>query len=102
MTDAVEAYLKHGAFGYEKDCFAEHLPEVRLTPLEGTYLAWADFSAYLKPEELQPFMQDICRLAFDYGSWFGGDKSGSFIRINLATSRDNIEDMAGRMIRGLK
>jgi len=89
----------YGNYTYLRDCFAEHLPGVRLTPLEGTYLAWADFSAYLKPEELQPFMQDRCRLAFDYGSWFGGDRSGSFIRINLATSRENIEDMAGRMIR---
>ena len=55
-----------------------------------------------EPEELQPFMQDRCRLAFDYGSWFGGDKSGSFIRINLATSRENIEDMAARIIRELE
>lgn len=92
----------YGNYTYLKDCFAEHLPEVRLTPLEGTYLAWADFSAYLKPEELQPFMQDRCRLAFDYGSWFGGDNSGSFIRINLATSRENIEEMAGRIAEALK
>lgn len=90
-----------GNYIYLRDCFAEHLPDVRMTPLEGTYLAWADFSAYLDPEDLQPFMQDKCKLAFDYGSWFGGDKSGSFIRINLATSRENIEDMAGRIISAL-
>ena len=42
-------------------------------------------------------MQDRCRLAFDYGSWFGGDRSGSFIRINLATSRENIEEMVNRI-----
>ena len=46
-------------------------------------------------------MQDTCRLAFDYGSWFGGDRSGSFIRINLATSRENIEEMASRIRDGL-
>ena len=91
----------YGNYCWLRDCFAEHLPQVRMTPLEGTYLAWADFGAYLKPEELQPFMQDRCRLAFDYGSWFGGDRSGSFIRINLATSRENIEEMAGRMIGAL-
>lgn len=87
---------------YLKDIFGQHLPEVCLTPLEGTYLAWADFSAYLGAEELEPFMRDRCRLAFDYGSWFGGDSSGSFIRINLATSRDNIEEMAARIISELK
>jgi len=47
-------------------------------------------------------MQDRCRLAFDYGSWFGGDRSGSFIRINLATSQENIEEMAGRIAEALK
>jgi hypothetical protein len=46
-------------------------------------------------------MQDRCGLAFDYGSWFGGESSGSFIRINLATSRTNIEEMANRIIQQL-
>ena len=78
--------------------FSENLPKVVMTPLEGTYLAWADFGAYLTPDEIQPFMQDQCGLAFDYGSWFGGDHSGSFIRINLATSRENIEEMIRRIM----
>ena len=91
----------YGNYIYLKDFFSEALPEVCLSPLEGTYLAWADFGAYLKPEEVQPFMQDECRLAFDYGSWFGGDRSGSFIRINLATSRENIEEMARRIRDGM-
>lgn len=87
----------YGNYIYIKEAFAEKLPGVRMTPLEATYLAWADFSAYLTPEELQEFMQDKCGLAFDYGSWFGGGRSGSFIRINLATSRENIEDMVSRI-----
>ena len=87
-----------GNYEYIREQFAAHLPKVVMTPLEATYLAWADFSAYLKPDEVQPFMQERCRLAFDYGSWFGGDKSGSFIRINLATSRENIEDMVNRIV----
>ena len=89
-------------YEYIRDEFAAHLPEVCMTPLEATYLAWADFSAYFAPEELQPFMQDKCRLAFDYGSWFGGDKSGSFIRINLATRRENIEEVVSRITDNLK
>ena len=91
-----------GNYSYIKEQFTAYLPEVILTPLEGTYLAWADFRAYLTPEEVQPFMQDKCRLAFDYGPWFGGDERGTFIRINLATSRENIEEMVSRIIAGLK
>ena len=89
-------------YNYIKEQFAAHLPAVVLTPLEGTYLAWADFRAYLAPEDVQPFMQEKCKLAFDYGPWFGGGKSGTFIRINLATSRENIEEMVSRIISGLK
>ena len=73
-----------------------------MTPLEATYLAWADFGAYLKADEVQPFMQDKCRLAFDYGSWFGGDRSGAFIRINLATTRENIAEMVTRIAEHLQ
>lgn len=87
-----------GNYGYIREKFAACLPQVVMTPLEATYLAWADFSAYLGPDEIRPFMQDRCRLAFDYGSWFGGDRSGSFIRINLATSRENIEEMVDRIV----
>ena len=89
-------------YEYIRDEFAAHLPEVCMTPLEATYLAWADFSAYFAPEELQPFMQDKCRLAFDYGSWFGGSRSGSFIRINLATYEKNIKEMVDRIISGIQ
>ena len=67
------------------------------TPLEGTYLAWIDFGAYLSADELQPFMQDKCGLAFDYGSWFGGDMSGTHIRVNLATDPANIRAMVRRI-----
>lgn len=87
----------YGNYLYIKEEFAEKLPQVVMTPLDATYLAWADFSAYLKPEEIESFMQDKCRLAFDYGSWFGGESSGSFIRINLATRRENIEEMVRRI-----
>ena len=86
-----------GNYEYICESFAEKLPGVVMTPLEGTYLAWADFGAYLTPDEIQPFMQDKCKLAFDYGTWFGGNNSGTFIRINLATSRENIEEMVSRI-----
>ena len=100
LADVKEVIFEN--YNYIKEQFAAHLPEVILTPLEGTYLAWADFRAYLAPEDVQPFMQDRCGLAFDYGPWFGGSKSGTFIRINLATSRENIEEMVSRIVSGLK
>ena len=87
-------------YEYVREVFAAELPDVVLTPLEGTYLAWADFGKQISPVTLQKFMQNRCSLAFDYGSWFGGGKSDSFIRINLATSRENIETMVRRITEG--
>lgn len=84
-----------------KDTCAKQLVNAKLSPLEGTYLAWLDLSEYLAPGEVQSFLQDTCKLAFDYGDWFGNESDSSFIRINLATSRENIEEMLRRIIDNL-
>lgn len=64
-------------------------PELVLSPLEGTYLAWLDLGAYVKPEEMAATVEGRCGLAVDYGAWFGGH-APCHIRINLATRPENI------------
>ena len=87
---------------YIKETFAKEASKIVLSPLEGTYLAWIDMGAYLSAEEIKDFMQKKCRLAFDYGDWFGSTKSDTFIRMNVATSRENIEIAVQRIIEELK
>lgn len=86
---------------YIKETFAEKLPLVEISPLEGTYLLWMNFAAYLKPTEVKDFMQKKCGLAFDYGDWFGGQQFGTFIRMNLATSQDSVKKAADAIIGNL-
>ncbi|MDD3164332.1 MAG: pyridoxal phosphate-dependent aminotransferase [Oscillospiraceae bacterium] len=69
------------------------LPQVVVSPLEGTYLAWLDFGAYLRPEQLPDYIEGRCGLAMDYGAWFGG-ASACHVRMNLATCRENIAQAA--------
>lgn len=76
----------------------EKLPRAVLTPLEGTYLAWLDLSAYIEPEEIQEVILDKCNLAVDFGEWFGGKEYQSYIRINLATSFENVEEVVRRLV----
>lgn len=76
---------------------ARFAPEVVISPLEGTYLAWLDFGSYLKADEIKDFMENKCGLAFDYGEWFGGEMSKSHIRINLATSHEVLEEALKRI-----
>ncbi|MBF1047857.1 MAG: aminotransferase, partial [Peptostreptococcus sp.] len=80
-----------------KDGLDSRLPKARLTPLEGTYLAWLDLGAYLGSDDIEDTIKNKCGLAVDFGSWFGGQKYASFIRINLATSRENIESLLNRL-----
>ena len=55
-------------------------------------------------KEIEEFMQGKCKLAFDYGNWFGhgGDDNCQFVRMNLATSLENVKEACDRMIKNLK
>ncbi|MBR3719788.1 MAG: aminotransferase, partial [Firmicutes bacterium] len=90
---------------YVRDTFAKELPDVTVADLQGTYLLWLDFSKYFKTQkETEEFMQGKCKLAFDYGNWFGhgGDDYCGFVRMNLATSLENVKEACDRMIKNLK
>jgi len=95
-----------GNYNYLCSALAETLPKAVISPLEGTYLMWIDVSAYMKERDgregcfdrdTEWFMRDTCRLAVDLGKWFGGKEYDGFIRINLATKRENIEEVAARL-----
>lgn len=83
-----------------RDTLLKVLPRLQVAPLEGTYLMWIDFGAYVKPEEMQNFFENRCRIAIDYGDWFKGE-ANTFARFNLATSRERIEEAARRILAAL-
>lgn len=88
---------------YQTVCaeFQERLPEAVISPLEGTYLLWIDLRNCLNPEQTKFIVQEVCGLAVDYGEWFGGDAYKGFIRLNLATSQDNITLATSRLLAAL-
>ena len=77
-------------YHYLKKELAENLPKAVVTPLEGTYLCWIDLKAYVSAGEIKDLIQKKCHLAVDFGDWFGGERFGTFIRMNLATSMENV------------
>ena len=92
----------YGNYLYIKDTFAARLPKAVVTPLEATYLMWIDLGAYVSAENMHDFIQNKCELAFDYGDWFGGERFGTHVRINLATSREMVEKAAERIIANIE
>ena len=82
-----------------RERLSQGVPEIVLSPLQGTYLQWVDMRGLLPAEELEPFLRDVCRVAVNYGDWFGPAGTG-FIRINLATPQWRVEAVADRIVEG--
>ena len=92
--------IVYGNYQYLRDSLLERWPLLRIAPLEGTYLMWTDFGAYLPREEMKTFFEEECALALNYGGQFRGNGE-SWVRWNLATSRELVERAAESVHRAL-
>lgn len=83
----------HSNYQLLRGSLLERWPQLRIAPLEGTYLMWADFSAYLREDEMKDFFARECKLALNHGGQFrgGGER---WMRFNLATSREIVQRAA--------
>ena len=66
-------------------------PKLRISPMNGTYLAWIDFGAYVMADDMHDVFENQFRIAPSFGEWFGGGSYATFVRLNLATSLTNIK-----------
>ena len=73
-----------GNYQFAKEFMEIRLPQLKVTPLEGTYLLWVDCTALgLSKEALEELMVRKAQLFLDEGYMFGEEGAG-FERINLA------------------
>ena len=73
------------------------VPEIKMGPLEGTYLLWLDLTDLVPANEVKTYVQDQAKLAVDFGEWFSPETK-NFIRLNLATTPDIIQEACDRLI----
>lgn len=93
--DSVISYLD-GSRMLLAEIIGEHLPQVRYTPPQGTYLAWLDVSRLvLEPGPAQFFLKEA-QVALINGSSCGSGGSG-YVRLNFATPRPVLGGMIHRM-----
>lgn len=84
--DELLPYLAANA-QFAESYLAEHAPEIKATPLEGTYLMWLDCRALeLSDDELAEFMNRTAGVAMNQGHTFGAG-GGGFLRMNIACPR---------------
>ncbi len=75
---------------YIEDFMAENFPEIKVSPLEGTYLQWMDMRGLGMTHIEQKKMLEDASIYLDNGEVFGESGRG-FQRINLACARTTLE-----------
>ena len=99
--DALNAYV-YDNWLYLRDFIGKNLPMLRLSDIEGTYLAWIDMSAVLHTSRFRnansfcQLLADKENVLFNPSEMYG---CADHIRINLATSREILTEALDRMCR---
>lgn len=90
-------YLKAN-YDFLCDFFHNHLPQIPVTELEGTYLVWTDCRALSVPSgELQESLLRETGLWLNSGTMYGTEGEG-FLRWNIACPRKVLEDALTRFL----
>ena len=85
-----------------KTALQREVPEIKLAPLEGTFVVWMDLRALgLSDEQLVEFLKEKVRVLGDPGKEYGPGGSG-FMRFNIAVPRKTIAVFAERLVRACK
>lgn len=79
------------------ELLASHLPEVRMRPLEATYLAWLDASAYGHDDAAAVALERGRVMLSDGASYAPG--STGHVRLNIATSPDRLTEIVERLVK---
>ncbi len=98
--DELIGYLR-GNLHFLENFAGEHLPDIRITPTEATYLVWIDFRKYgMNDHELKQFIIHQAGLGLNDGPVFGPGGSG-FQRMNIALPRKKLADALGSLKKAL-
>ena len=93
--DELLHYIDGNRVIFDKE--VNNIPGLSSMPLEGTYLAWVDFSGTgMEEKEFIYRVQEKAKIAVNHGSTFGtgGEK---FLRFNLATPRTLVVEATKRL-----
>jgi len=79
----------------------ENIPEIKITPIEGTYLAWLDCRDLAIPKSPYEFFLQDAGVAFNDGKIFGPGGDG-FVRFNFGCPRSVMIEGLDRMNQALE
>ncbi|OXA88952.1 MalY/PatB family protein [Flavobacterium hercynium] len=98
--DALKEYL-YDNYLFLTEFIALHLPHIKVTPLEATYLVWLDCTALGKTaDDLSYVLLEEQKLWINSGTMYGSSGEG-FLRINIATPRSLLKIGIEKLLKGL-
>jgi cysteine-S-conjugate beta-lyase len=98
---AALAYIEEN-FHFLAAYLEANLPQLRLIPAEGTYLAWVDCRRLnLSPKSRKELFRDKARVLLEAGENFGPEGEG-FERLNLACPRSILAEALDRLAAVIK
>ncbi|MBO6242080.1 MAG: pyridoxal phosphate-dependent aminotransferase [Butyrivibrio sp.] len=87
---------------YVSEFVKTNMPEIKIFPLEGTYLLWCDCRALrLEKSKLEEFMTEKAYIFADEGYIFGEEGTG-FERLNIACSEQTVRETMDRLFKAYK
>ena len=86
---------------FVSDYFATCVPQIKVTPLEGTYLLWLDFRGLGLDDAGIAAVLKRARVAMNDGAMFGAGGAG-FRRMNIACPRATLIEALQRIERAVK
>ena len=99
--DETMKYIEEN-YNFVKEYFEKNLPEIKVIKSEGTFLIWLDFRGLkLSQNELRELLEKKAKVGLNSGDTFGPGGEG-FMRMNIATSRENIEIACERIKNAIK
>ena len=100
-VDELNAYIFNNK-EYVKNYFLKNLPHLKVVSGHATYLLWIDISYYQIPCDV--FVQKLREETglFVHNGLHYGDNGGNYIRLNVATSLENVKDAMNRLSYFLK
>ncbi len=94
-------YLE-GNIDYVIDFINEKIPKISVHKPEATYLLWFDMREYgMSHKELSDFFTNEVGIAVNQGRIFGNGGDG-YVRLNVATSREIIMQVMGKLEKAIK
>ncbi|QVK23159.1 aminotransferase class I/II-fold pyridoxal phosphate-dependent enzyme [Shewanella dokdonensis] len=98
--DELRQYIARN-YALVREFIAEHLPMIKVTPLQGTYLVWLDCRALsVGSGALAAKLYNDHHLWLSEGSTYGVEGEG-FLRMNIATNQARVLDGLNRFKRAI-